>query len=78
MKYNLRLKPKSVSTTHYERSHWRSNLPLRLSFESGGNADPNSDKKITLSVAPGKTLTFEGVNGLNVYTFKKAKGKKLV
>lgn len=53
------------------RNQWQSNLPLRLSFEKGGNSDPNSVKKISLSVVSGKTLKFESVDGLAVYTFKK-------
>lgn len=68
--YNLKLLPKTGKKAG-RRNQWQSNLPLRLSFEEGGNSDPNSVKKISLSVVSGKTLKFESVDGLAIYTFKK-------
>ena len=39
-------------------SSWKSILPLRMSFKAGGTSDPDSSKKITISVESGKTLKF--------------------
>lgn len=65
----------SSSTKPGARSSWQPTLPLRMSFESGGTSDPSSSKKITLSVAPGKTLKFTALdpktNQTGFFTFKK-------